>query len=747
MKIRNLIALALSMTLLLFCCACGKNIGVSATPLVGLPSESPTGFVADILGASGSQIYTAESLKIKGAPAAIIAARFEDDIYLFCVSRDANYVSNGRWLLKCAVESDEMTELWRDSGTDAASGDIAVDNNGNVWLAEMSNARDGGYLSFTSSLTRISSDGSADTWELEDEDTHAVSNIIYLDGKLYLNCYGEEADKLIIINVDDGEPDIHNSIVVTPAEDSGTTLLASGGGSLCLFGNNGEQSYLHVLDKATGAAYNKILFETGISTVYSGDDEYSLYLSDGNNLYGYDIDTGEMNKLLNWVNCGMPDAANVISLGNGSMLCIRVDRSTLNDVCDILLPTEISGDEITTITLATLGLNYMLYDSVIEFNKGSRDTRIDLLDYSVYNTAGNSEAGYGKLTAELDAGNFPDILDLYGLPTIKYAANGCFENLYSLMDRDDTYTRDVFLENILSAYEYKGGLYELPTCFEIQTVSGDIGVVGSTPGWSLEQYREAVNESGIMSPLGEGLTRHQFFGYMVGYLGNALVDWESMTCDFESELFRGVLEISETLPASFNSEWNIYAAVQGGEQFLALGGINSLYSIRFNRALFGEDNYSFIGFPGTRDSGSVISEIYGFAISAASEHKAEAWNVLKSFLDSGSVTRSDSLPITKSGLDEVIARSIGEEKELIETTPFTQIWMGSAVSVEYKPEADAAALKELIAQQTQVSRQDEGILAIVTEASIDFFAGERSAEETAKAVQALAQDYLSGLMK
>jgi len=71
------------MTLLLSCCACGKNGDIDAKPLTGLPAESPAGFTAGILGASGSQVYTAESLKIKGGPAVTIAERLENDVYLF----------------------------------------------------------------------------------------------------------------------------------------------------------------------------------------------------------------------------------------------------------------------------------------------------------------------------------------------------------------------------------------------------------------------------------------------------------------------------------------------------------------------------------------------------------------------------------------------------------------------------------------------------------------------------------------
>jgi len=745
MKIKKMLTLALSASLLMSISACGKDAEKETPAPSSIPTATPTENIADPLGSSGAGNYSVKSLKLPGKPADVIVEKHGEYIYLFCVSRDTDYAVDGHWLLQYDSDSEEMTELWRDDGADSSVGDITVDDDGNVWLAKVYGKVTVDTMSFSPSLTMIGADGNTCTWEIEGVETNSVSNLLYQDGRLYINCRGFENDTILGFSVLDGSPDIDNPLFCVTTESAGTSLLLSGDGSLCLLGNDGNTNYLNYLEDDTGKAYMETFFETSVDAAYCGDENYSLYLSDRNNLYGYNTKTDTRDKLLNWVACAMPDTAYVIPLKAGALFCVRIDRDTLRAACEILTPTD-DNQEIVTLTMGTAGYNYTLRDQVIALNKVSRYVKIDLLDYSVYNTNLYPEAGYAMLTSELDAGQFPDILDLYGLPIMQYAAKGYLYDFYTHMDKDKDFPREMFHENILRAFECEGRLYELPISFSIRTVAGKTDAVGAVPGWTLERYSEISAQTEASSPFGESYTRYEFLEAMLSYLGGTLVDWDAGTCNFDSEIFIKLLEVCETMPKSHGG-WNNYEAVRGGNQYLLLCDISNLYSIRYNRGLFGDNGYTFIGFPGAPDSGSAVSSVYSFGISSGSQHKEDSWAVLKHFLSDDSLFFTEGLPITKSGFDAALTRSVKEENKFILANPESTIWMGESVSVPYRPEQDAEAIRALVAAQTLAARQDEYIADIVFENAANFLSGDKTAQDTAREIQKAAQVYIDALFQ
>ena len=168
---------------------------------------------------------------------------------------------------------------------------------------------------------------------------------------------------------------------------------------------------------------------------------YGAYATSGINFYGIDLATGESTRLFNWVNCDAngDDVNNLIIRDDGSIVCVissttRPTRSTLSPsprsaLC-LMTPFRIrrpspSPRSISTGTCA----------AVIDFNRKNERYRIEVEDYSQYNTDEDYSAGLTKLTTELLAGNVPDIIDLNGLPYTQLAAKGLLEDLLSLYRR------------------------------------------------------------------------------------------------------------------------------------------------------------------------------------------------------------------------------------------------------------------------------------------------------------------------
>ena len=100
-------------------------------------------------------------------------------------------------------------------------------------------------------------------------------------------------------------------------------------------------------------------------------------------------------------------------------------------------------------------------DTVTMFNKFSDNYRAELKQYTTAD----------DLKMDVLSGSPPDVFWYRDSATMyKYANLGAFTDLYTLMDKDGGLSREDIVPNVLTACEYKGGLYGIPLAF-------------SMPGW------------------------------------------------------------------------------------------------------------------------------------------------------------------------------------------------------------------------------------------------------------------------
>src|SRR5699024_7767816 len=105
---------------------------------------------------------------------------------------------------------------------------------------------------------------------------------------------------------------------------------------------------------------------------------------------------------------------------------------------------------------------------VLNFNRSSDKYRIEVTDYSEFNTEDDYSAGLTRLNTEIISGKAPDILVVDGLPVEQYAARGLLEDLYTYLDSDGELSRDDLYQSILSALEIDGKLYTAAPSFNLQ---------------------------------------------------------------------------------------------------------------------------------------------------------------------------------------------------------------------------------------------------------------------------------------
>ena len=396
--------------------------------------------------------------------------------------------------------------------------------------------------------------------------------------------------------------------------------------------------------------------------------------------------------------------------------------------------------------------------------------RIEVVDYSQFNTDEDYSAGLTKLTTEIMSGNLPDILSLQGMPYQQLAAKGLLEDLYPYIDADAEIKRDDFLPNVLQALEENGKLCSTISTFNIVTLAGAAQIVGDKPGWS---YSDVV---AALARMPEGCTVLDQFTTSGDILRDMLtidadyyIDWATGQCRFDSKEFADLLTFSKLFPNAFDSmnfNWDEYqsdnARISEGKQLLTRLYLGSFDDITRTEAEFG-GNITYIGFPTASGVGSYLNVSSGYAMSANCADKDAAWQFLRGFMtEKGLDTQGYywGFPANRSLLEKQLKEAMTIEYEKDENgnyrldpdtgerIPIARGGFWTDGMDEPKPyysltQEQADKVMEVINTATKLYSQNTAVLDIITEQTDAFFAGQKTAEEVGKLVQGKMNIYVN----
>lgn len=501
--------------------------------------------------------------------------------------------------------------------------------------------------------------------------------------------------------------------------------------------------------------------------VIPGGGEYDIYYSNGSNFMGYDFETQESKKILNWINCDIDSSyinnssIHVGDDGTVVVLSSMWDEKEMKTVSELVTLKKQPADSVEQKEIITLATQYLSWDvrgKIIEFNKSNGKYRIEVQDYSEYNTEEDYSAGLTKLTTELLSGKVPDILYLSELPTEQLAAKGYLEDLYPYLDSDPELDREDIFESVRTALEIDGALYSTCDGFTITTVMGAPSVVGDTPGWTVDEYMAAL------ATMPDGCTGFDMYMLRGDILRTCLqldmasfVDWETGKCNFNSEAFIKLLKFAETFPESF--DWNNYVwteeddvpnRIASGRQMLYSSGVYDFQEFQMYKAIFGGD-VTFIGYPTEYGTGNMMYVDAGYAISSKCENKEGAWQFLRQFFTEEYQTDGyrGNFPSNVNAFNEKLEKAmtpvyrkdeqgnfiLDENGNKIEESQGGWGWGNIQVELYALSQEDADQILELINTTTKVYHSDTSIIDIVMEEVAPFFEGQKSAEEVAKLIQ------------
>lgn len=581
-------------------------------------------------------------------------------------------------------------------------------------------------------------------------------------------------------------PGITNILDIAPDGSIAYTLETNGanegllrlpdGRAAAIVRENGH--VLRPIDLQTHKLLNGTPVPFSAENAVAGGGGFDVCYTDGDSFYGYRLGETSPVRLFGWtdldVNAGTLRVLDVSDDGVVTGVITSYDDRTETTDLDLVTVTRTAGNTAVQKQIIRLGVlytDYNLQDMIIDFNRRSEQYRIELTDYSLYgsNQDGTS-GGETMLNTEIVSGKGPDILCLSGLNYQNLAAAGLLEDLYPYIDADAELDRKDFFPNVLSALETDGRLCAAPSGFYLYSVIGASSVVGDGPGWTYEQFRQAL------ASMPEGCTafdstttRDDVLSACLALDMGDFVDWESGTVRFDSPDFVALLEFAASFPSeldwsdpSFEQDSDVGERLSRGKQMLVETGAYSLEDVFYNdySQYLGGD-VTFIGYPTAGGSGSMLSfeEEPLYAISSASACKDAAWQFLRTYLTAAYQERLLCVPsrvdvFEAKANDAAIVQyqKNGEGKYELnargEKIPVARYVLWN--SETGKPEDVYAAspeqvekVRRLIRSTTKIADYNAGIFGIVDEQAAPYFAGQKSAEEAAKLIQSKANIYVN----
>ena len=562
-------------------------------------------------------------------------------------------------------------------------------------------------------------------------------------------------------------------------------LMRMPDGSVAMFGYVENGRALRKINYQTRTWGEDIDLPQNAYQIISGNEEYVLLFNDSNNLYGLEEGTKESVKLLNWIDSDISNdgLGNITMLPDGRVLCTSYqwNNTTNQPNFELIILTKVPSSTLpprTILTMACMWLDWNLRNAIIQFNKTNENYRIQVTDYSEFNTEDDWQAGLTKLSAEIISGIVPDILFISNLPYNQYVAKGLLEDLYPFIETDREFSRSDMMEAAFRAVETDGKLYQIFSNFSISTLSGHPAVLGEGMGWNMDEFRAVLRENPQADyPIGQYMNRTNFL-YLTLTMGmNEYVDWSAGKCYFDNGGFAQLLEFANTFPYEIdweNMEWiSMEELVASGRQIISTNEISDFLNTQMYKAQFGGE-IVFKGYPTESRKGNILSPGSGIAMTTRCVDKEGAWEFMRIILTED-WQRSNmrwNFPTNKVVFDEILKEAMtpeyyidefGNEVESPKMSYGTAVPMpapravSASMSVSSSGAVGAAGMIEIYALTQEEADQilalidsvsgtagyDESLMTIINEGADVYFSGRRTAQDAAGIIQSRASIYVS----
>ena len=524
--------------------------------------------------------------------------------------------------------------------------------------------------------------------------------------------------------------------------------------------SDGSSASIQTLDLQSGILGEKVAlpFNYYRYQVNSGKAQ-DIYLSDEYGVYGYNIGDVEVTKVMDYI---ASDLSSSYLYQTAFM-----DENTFfayyyEDGPVLAKYTKVPPEQVVDKTELTVGCYYLdnrVKQKLVAFNKENQEYRLNIRDYSAYDTMDDYTQGLTRLNTDIVSGNVPDILLLNNqMPFESFAAKGVFVDLNTFLEKDTELKKEDLLPNILTALSSDDGLFRIAPSFAVTTFAAKTADVGKEPGWTMDEAMALLASKPEGTQLLSEVTTANFLYYNVWICGEQYVNWDTGECFFDSEGFIKTLEFAKGLPKEIDystitddeSYWQeMETQYRNGKTILNMQHLSGFRDYNYaKQGVFGED-ITLIGFPVDEGMGAGLNFSTLMAISALSKNQDVAWEFVKEFFTE---EYQDALeydfPVRMDSMKKLEEKAwekpfyIDEQGNRQEYDDYFYVG-GVEIPAEPMKPAETAALMDYIKSLDKLCVYNETLYNIIMEEAAGYLEGQKTAEEVAKVIQSRAKIYVS----
>jgi len=588
------------------------------------------------------------------------------------------------------------------------------------------------------------------------------------DGTVALTFWNGSVNELLLLCLEDGEI----AELLFSAHHFGNTIASTGEGRVFVLDSYGGNAVLREVDFDSGSFGDAYIIHGGSVSdlrlhragAYAGFD---LFINDGTNLFSYNFERGEQETLLNFMQAGITGLVafdtNIGSLDGGRFAILTGSFGNQYWEPSLHILSPVPREEVperTIITLSGLTISEEILIAVNEFNSRSLTHQIDAYAFFDGIFYGDQESwdirleqATTRFNTAIIAGNVPDIVVS---PTQEMFDRGYLLDLAPLIEADPDINRSDFIPSAFeSLIQHDGTIPLVSEGFVIITMIGREGTIGGAEAWTLSELLRLTEQVQDLSiPFGYNFMREDILSLMISSPDMGFIDRTNFEVNFENQEFIDLIHTAKLLPARADSDpdahdwvFDTIGRINRRENILASVAISNLDYIQYYFDFI--DDLVFLGLPGT-DGGIHYINAGFIGISAISEHSDYAWKFVREKLLSTATVNEWSIPIRIDLFEDRIAEAMtprtvednyGEVHELPRETMFSA-W--APMQLYAMTEETADRLREIIDSAVPAEwGVDEGLMELIKSDLADFFAGARSAEDTARIIQSRASIWIS----
>ncbi|MDD6022903.1 MAG: extracellular solute-binding protein, partial [Oscillospiraceae bacterium] len=365
----------------------------------------------------------------------------------------------------------------------------------------------------------------------------------------------------------------------------------------------------------------------------------------------------------------------------------------------------------------TESLDQMITEQMNSFNRRNPNYRIEVITFgsaSELQMLMQSDTPPDLICWDGDWVDDPPSAQLYG-------AKGYLTDLGPLVEADPELSMSDFIPSCVELIqETYGSFYLFPREFYARTLVAPSEYVGEEMGWTLEEFCDTAKNlpEGMTIWGGDGKT---LLNMLLETGMGAFVDYTAGTCDFENQTFIDLLTVCrDRCSAEENWEEGLGNNLMKVESVMGRFGNFAIETMIPAK----EQGLTLIGYPGAGGNGMNLTFSGCVSITTVGSHPDVAWDFVRELM---------SYDFQKNSYGFAsIREDVFNEKE----DSYAEMYAEDAA------EADFAAAKALPYDAGCSTVYDSPVAQIVMEEAEAFFAGDKSAEETARVIQNRVSIYL-----